>query len=268
MSDVSGVLFGGALERLLCRLSLIRAPCLTTAQRQLAVCRNVSMLGAVVGVIVGCALGATTLLAVDLEARNRIERAVRLREIVNDMISVNHHCATPFDSSSSTAAASASANAPSSFQCDSCTVYVVSTKDLTLPVVVTANDDENSKKTEKQWKTVLKAISDAGDDDDVRMAAVRQCADSRAIVVTDERRSLYAPLVKRNAESNEDEVMAVVAFCHGTATSSSSSSSSSSNGTTNNSNSSGGDGGFSDEDVLTARVMARHIAIFMDRLAN
>lgn len=85
VSDVSGVVFGGSLERLLTRLSLIQPPALTTAQRQLPLCRNVSMAGAVVGVIVGCALGALTLLLVDLEVRERQERTQKLRDIVTDM---------------------------------------------------------------------------------------------------------------------------------------------------------------------------------------
>jgi hypothetical protein len=87
VSDVSGVVFGGTLERVLSRMGLIPAPTLTNAQRQLSICKNVSMAGAVVGVIIGCALGACTLLLVDLDARHRIERAQQLREIVTDMIS-------------------------------------------------------------------------------------------------------------------------------------------------------------------------------------
>lgn len=208
VSDVSGVIFGGALERFLSRMSLIQAPNLTTAQRQLPIARNVSMAGAVMGVILGCSLGATTLLAIDLEARDRIERALRLREIVNDMINPD---------------------VLSRFQCDSCTVYVLSTKDLTLPV--TSKDDA------KQWKTVLKPISDADSD------AVHQCAEKREISVQDQRHAMYAPIIKKNSEG-EEEVMAVVAFRYGNTA------------------------GFSDEDVVTARVMARHIAIFMDRLVD
>jgi hypothetical protein len=90
ISDVSGVVFGGTLERFLTRMRLIQAPELTTAQRQLPLCRNVAMLGAVLGVITGCALGATTLLLVDLEARERIHRATQLRDIVADMMEDEH----------------------------------------------------------------------------------------------------------------------------------------------------------------------------------
>jgi len=84
VSDVSGVLFGGTLERVLGQR--IAAPALTSAQRKMSICRNVALLGAVVGVVVGCALGAMTLLVVDLEARDRIQRARQLRQAVSDMM--------------------------------------------------------------------------------------------------------------------------------------------------------------------------------------
>ena len=81
VSDVSGVLFGGTLERF-----LALPTSLTAAQRQLPAVRNVGLAGAVVGVIVGCALGATTLLLVDLEARERIDKTRQLKDIVRDMM--------------------------------------------------------------------------------------------------------------------------------------------------------------------------------------
>ena len=230
VSDVSGVLCGGALERFLTRMHLIRAPNLTSAQRQLPIARNVSTAGAVLGVIAGCALGATTLLLVDLEARDRIERASRLREIVNDMIAPNVH---------------------SSFQCDSCTVYVTSTKDLTLPVQKQQHDDNNNKAANRPWKTVLRTVSETDAD-----SVVRRCAEHAEFVVADDRQVMYAPVIKQQqpnttttADDDEPEVMAVVAFTHG-------------------GGGAGNSSGFCDEDIVTARVMARHIAIFMDRLAD
>lgn len=92
VSDVCGVVFGGSLERFLTRMNLIANPGLTTAQRQLPICRNVSMAGAVLGVICGCLMGATTLLLVDLDARDRIDRATKLREIVTDMENATLKC--------------------------------------------------------------------------------------------------------------------------------------------------------------------------------
>ena len=85
VSDVSGVVFGGSLERALTRMGLIRPTALSTAQRQLPVCRNISMAGAVLGVIAGCALGASTLLFMDLDARERVNRVRTLQDICVDL---------------------------------------------------------------------------------------------------------------------------------------------------------------------------------------
>ena len=276
VSDVSGVVFGGALERFLTtNTSWLRTPNITQLQRHLPICRNVSMLGAIVGVIIGCALGATSLLFVDLEARNRMERAQRLREIVQDMITA----AIPTTTTTTTT----SGNTPSEFtnqnsssdpvfSCDSCTVYVVSTKDLTLPA------DHNS----ADWKVNLKDISSSlttstkstdinssnytEKNDEDEMQSVQRCITSRSIVLSDDRRIMYAPLLQRGASKDgqhvQNDIMAVVAFRYGTDLNGNSSS----NATgileeTSNSTS----GGYSDDDIITARVMARHIAIFMDR---
>lgn len=231
VSDVSGVLFGGALERLLTRLSLIQTPDLSIQQRQLPICRNVSMAGAVVGVIIGCALGALTLLSVDLEARHRVERAQRLRDIVDDMISSpsdrHHHNHSPATLTKGT------------FPCDSCTVFVVSTRDLTLPKDTNDTPKQKKQSVQRPRKTYMKAIHETNSND------VHECVDSRSLSLSHDRQTLYAPLVKYN-EIDVDEVLAVIAFQYG------------------------GDNeeGFTEDDVLTCRVMARHIAIFMDRLVD
>jgi len=64
VSDVSGVLFGGVVERSMLSLGLISGPSIafTSAQRALPVVKNVSIAGAACGVILGCLLGASTLL--------------------------------------------------------------------------------------------------------------------------------------------------------------------------------------------------------------
>jgi Transmembrane protein 65 len=220
ISDVSGVVFGGALERFLTtRTSWLPAPNLTAVQRQLPLCRNVAMAGAVCGVILGCALGATTLLAVDLEARHRIERAQRLRDIVQDMIG-------------SSSAGSVGVEVDRPF-CDACTVHIVSTKDLTLPDQ--AESSQSSRTVTLQDLTV-------GTPDE--RAAVQRCIQSRTIAVHDG--VLYAPVLRG------DTVMAVVAFSN-----------------LHDRNEADEERFFPQEaDVVTARVMARHIAIFMDRLAE
>ncbi len=255
VSDVSGVLFGGALERVLTtKTGWLRTPQLTPTQRQLPIGRNVSMLGAVVGVIIGCAIGATSLLLVDLEARNRMERAQRLREILQDMITV----ATPATTTTATTLDPA-------FSCDSCKVYVVSTKDLTLP---TDHD------TSHQWKVQLKDISssaetsitndvnDSNDNND-EISLVQQCLASRSIVLSDDRRIMYAPLINR---SSPHDIMAIVAFRYGTnVTNHQPVEEEDDDNDRLDETSTATSKCYSDDDILTARVMARHIAIFMDR---
>jgi Transmembrane protein 65 len=274
VSDVSGVVFGGALERFLTtRTSWLRTPNITSAQRQLPICRNVAMAGAIVGVIIGCALGATSLLFVDLDARHRIERAQQLRVIVNDMIvAVSPENGSVHQISDD--------NSTGHFACEACTVYIVSTKDLTLPNVI---QEENS----QQWKVVLKDMTSEAANPDrniEEVTAVQRCIASRTVTLSDERRIMYAPVIKKSTTTkipihhsppamttNTEEVIAVVAFRYGQDASASSSSSSSSNGNDrpiNHNNNDDNRGFFSEEDVVTARDMARYIAIFMDRLVD
>jgi len=61
VSDVSGVLFGGVLERTLSRFKYATPPPLTTSQRALTISRCVKTAGAAIGVFAGCLLGASTL---------------------------------------------------------------------------------------------------------------------------------------------------------------------------------------------------------------
>lgn len=97
VSDVSGVLFGNSLESFLRRMGLVPPLIdLSTAQRQLPVCRRVRMAGAVGGVMLGCALGACTLLTVDLQARERQEDTQRLLRCVTALVKADpelaRHC--------------------------------------------------------------------------------------------------------------------------------------------------------------------------------
>jgi hypothetical protein len=275
VSDVSGVVFGGALERFLTtNTSWLRPPNITQLQRQLPICRNISMLGAVVGVIIGCAIGATSLLLVDLEARNRMERAQRLREIVQDMVTA----AIPSTTTSS-GTTNTTSDAPSDpmFSCDSCTVYVVSTNDLTLPkdhksmeYKVDLKDISSSATSSKNRDT---ANSNYNDNDE--MSSVQRCIASRSIVLSDDRRIMCAPLLKRvvkkDGKETINDMMAVIVFRYGSELKNNNSSTGSNDdlidetNTGNTITSAAGGYYYSDEDVFTARVMARHIAIFMDR---
>jgi Transmembrane protein 65 len=267
VSDVSGVVFGGALERFLTtNTSWLRTPNITQLQRQLPICRNVSMLGAIVGVIIGCAIGATSLLFVDLEARNRMERAQRLREIVQDMITA----ARPASSTSSEVTNHESTASDQVFSCDSCTVYVVSTKDLTLPTDHSSNDWKVNLKdissTVTTSRTTSNDTSSSNYDDNDEMQSVQRCIASRSIVLSEDRRVMFAPLLKRvgnkDGKNTPSEIMAVVVFRYATDLNDNSSNNLIDETNTGSNSMSGG---YSDEDVITARVMARHIAIFMDR---
>jgi len=82
VSDVSGVAFGGVVERSL----NMKLPILTEAQRVSSVVKNTRMAGSIVGIAVGCLLGATSLLFMDLEARDRQERTKELRDVISKMI--------------------------------------------------------------------------------------------------------------------------------------------------------------------------------------
>jgi membrane protein YqaA with SNARE-associated domain len=86
VSDVSGVLFGGTLESIINRwMPNNMAATLSTAQRQSTWGRYASLSGAVLCVTCGCALGALTLFFVDLDARDRIQRAAQFKQVLTDM---------------------------------------------------------------------------------------------------------------------------------------------------------------------------------------
>jgi hypothetical protein len=171
VSDVSGVVFGGSLERFLTKARWITPPQLTPAQRQLPICRNVIMLGAVVGVIFGCALGATTLLLVDLDARDRVERAKQLKNIVEDMM-----------------------DAGSVFPLHTrCTIYIPSSKDFGR--IQTQTQGTSS-------RTRIEMLS-------LGNTAVQDCLSSRQIICSSENnqeRILLAPILA----PNQRDVLAVL----------------------------------------------------------
>lgn len=85
VSDVSGVLFGGVVERMLTKIG-IHAPNLTPAQRRLARCRNASTGGAVIGVTIGCLLGAFPLLLGDMDAGEKKRRMDEMKDTLDAMI--------------------------------------------------------------------------------------------------------------------------------------------------------------------------------------
>ena len=86
-SDVSGVLFGGVVERFCTKFLGIRAPILTAAQRLLPVCKNTILGGSAVGVFIGCMMGASTLLFIDLNKRDDEKKVQELDVILRAVMS-------------------------------------------------------------------------------------------------------------------------------------------------------------------------------------
>jgi hypothetical protein len=89
VSDVSGVLFGGSLERILS--PFIKQVKLSTAQQRLPAVARLRLAGAVGGVIVGCILGASSLYFVlDDDSSKPLDRLRQLQGIVGDMLQEMH----------------------------------------------------------------------------------------------------------------------------------------------------------------------------------
>ncbi|CAD7938870.1 unnamed protein product [Amoebophrya sp. A120] len=84
-SDVSGVCFGGVVDNLCAKLGLPVAD-LTTEQRQLPDAKRCVTFGSVCGVIVGCCLGMTSLLFMDLDAADRAKKQQELDTIFRTVI--------------------------------------------------------------------------------------------------------------------------------------------------------------------------------------
>lgn len=84
-SDVSGVCFGGVVDAACVRMGL-PVPDLDTRQRQLGIVKRVGTFGAVCGVILGCTLGMTSLLFIDLDAAERAKREKELDTIFQTVI--------------------------------------------------------------------------------------------------------------------------------------------------------------------------------------
>ena len=163
VSDVSGVLMGGTLERTVGRFKYFRkhAQISHAARRTLPWAKNVTLAGAVVGVICGCAMGASTLLLVDLEARDRIHHATQLRDIVTDMLKIG-----------------AEEHALAETRC---TVYVASKGEYTL----TKNNDDQGERSVQ-----LAFLNDKECD------AVQLCAQRREVLIHED--YLCAPILRGN----------------------------------------------------------------------
>lgn len=85
LSDTCGVTFGGAIEAFCLKLGL-PLPGLTDAQQRLGITKRVSTFGGVCGVIVGCLIGMTNLLVIDLQAAERAKKAKELESIMKTVM--------------------------------------------------------------------------------------------------------------------------------------------------------------------------------------
>lgn len=195
VSDVSGVLFGGTLEAFINRwMPNPVAATLSTAQRQSTWGRYASLAGAVIGVTTGCAIGALTLFFVDLDARDRIQRAQQFKQVLSDMTHMS--------------------NAGVSFPC----------REVVVHLAVKAhqhydwqslnrdgdddNDDDNGETTGSQGPHVrmqsLKLENEESADD-----LVIKAAHQNDVLVRGQR--LFAPIMRWEADKS-NEVWAVVEF--------------------------------------------------------
>ena len=87
VSDVSGVTFGNTIEKL--TSPYVKPPLLSEMQRQLPVVSRLRLLGAVSGVMLGCMLGATSLLLLpqDSEKEKSIQQQMeQLGHVVYDLL--------------------------------------------------------------------------------------------------------------------------------------------------------------------------------------
>jgi hypothetical protein len=78
-SDFSGVVFGGMVES--ASRFFIMPPEFSSAQASLRIVQATGTAGAAVGVVIGCLLGMTNLLFMDLEEAERLKRMAELEEI-------------------------------------------------------------------------------------------------------------------------------------------------------------------------------------------
>ena len=189
VSDVSGVIFGSTVERLLQRYGIVQSPSLTVAQRKLPLVRNVTMFAMVVGVTCGCLLGASSLLFVDLHAHERQLRTSQLKDVLSDMVKDDEL----------------------SVACQDCHIHLTGVGAFEMSL--SAGGPQ------------VRILSDE---------PAIECAKNQVTIMQGQH--MFVPIV-----SSKHQTLGVLEFNAET---------------------------FSSEDQRTARIMARHVAIFMERLAD
>ena len=85
LSDTCGVAFGGTIEAAALKLGL-PLPGLTDAQQRMGSVKRISTLGGVCGVILGCFIGMSNLLIIDLKAAERAKKEKELAKIMKTVM--------------------------------------------------------------------------------------------------------------------------------------------------------------------------------------
>lgn len=80
-SDLSGVMFGGTVEAMVAKMGL-KPPAISPAQRLLPAAKLANTGGMAIGVVLGCLIGMTSLLFMDLDKNERLRREEELDTIV------------------------------------------------------------------------------------------------------------------------------------------------------------------------------------------
>lgn len=88
-SDFSGVCFGGIVEAIANKLGLPAAG-LSKEQLQTRTVKNVGVCGAALGVVVGCGLGMSCLLFMDLEKAERLKKQAELSTLFDTIMQHGH----------------------------------------------------------------------------------------------------------------------------------------------------------------------------------
>mmetsp|Transcript_258 Transcript_258/g.404 ORF Transcript_258/g.404 Transcript_258/m.404 type:complete len:424 (-) Transcript_258:452-1723(-) len=261
VSDVSGVVFGGTLERFLTRMNLMKASNLTVAQRQLPICKNIIMSGAVLGVMLGCCLGATSLLFIDTEIHERQKRAMELKSMLDAMLSEDEEM----------------------LGCEECTVYLADAEHIpkeALAEVVThkttatttKNKEHTHSKVHEQHLPQMKLLQDLNQNTMAAKCALYKYAivdnhytpdnkeggSSRSTIHDEDYQTAHSILCAPVISSTTGNVVAVLEFRNKYAR----------HYDNGNSHNVKIDTSFTKEDEQTAKLFARHIAIFMDRLTT
>lgn len=180
VSDVSGVLFGSTMENFITRAGLLKPSSLSPAQRRLPVCKRVSLAGAVLGVILGCALGASSLYFVpNLHGHEEQEHLETIRETLMAILQSND------------------------VGCDVCTLYLVD--DSPLAKISGSKDDESRS---GQMKVRLRALSDAEQTSPLQQQCLREGTTVISNDSADGQQFMYTPIYGKSGK----EVLGFIEF--------------------------------------------------------